>query len=162
MIKVVENNENKTICAACGGKCCKRLPGEWSVEDVLKRSSDGSIKSGLSSLLDAGLLQFDWWDGDIIDGGKLGAVYLPRPPCGNGGLFYASWGRDICHLLTSGGCSLSFDDRPEGCKAMIPSADGECRYIDGHYTKSVAALEWRPYQNTILQTEEEHERTMTK
>lgn len=57
-IKLVQN-ENKAICAPCGGKCCKRAPGLMSPEDAGLPEDKEKFKQMVRS----GLYTFDYWEG---------------------------------------------------------------------------------------------------
>lgn len=150
----MKNNENSLICGQCKGKCCKRVPGCWSVNDVLKYGK--TIKKGLLNMIEKDLLQFDYWEGDILPHGKMGSVYFPRPTITtNNNIVFGSWAtNDNCKLLTEKGCSLDWNSRPEGCKALEPNSNGDkfaCRVIKGGYLKETASYEWRPHQKIIKQ-----------
>jgi hypothetical protein len=140
--------ENLQICVLCGGKCCKRVPGEWSVKDVLARAV--SLEAALNKMIDEGLVQFDWWMGDVEGEKELSRVYYPRGPVTtNRSITHGSWGHDPCALLAPTGCRLGHDKRPQGCRDLTPSEDFSCEPVEGGYEKRVAAKEWRAYQKEI-------------
>lgn len=129
----MKNNENKLICAECGGKCCKNMPGSVYPKDV----PNGDIEA----LLRAGNYAIDWWEGDPRkECGQIGkASYYIRPKVkGVKRLFDPSWGGE-CIFLTSTGCKLSFEERPAGCKIVKPAKGGcNSKYND----KRGAAIAW--------------------
>lgn len=136
----MEAYEKPSICAACGGVCCKALPGaEWPEDN-----NEKSIRIKLSS----GNYALDWWEGDTEDGGDLRRVLFLRPSTKGmeGQVFDASWGGE-CGFLTSTGCSLSAEDRPRGCRELEPVEGGACINHDG--AKEGAAKAWRPQQEML-------------
>src|SRR5688500_5956126 len=52
----IANNEDLATCRACGGKCCKTLPGAYLPDQL----TDDELASGLAT----GRLVLAWWDGD--------------------------------------------------------------------------------------------------
>ena len=51
--------ENKEMCAKCGGRCCKRMPGANSPKDFGLPN-----ESLLKQALESGNYAIDCWDGD--------------------------------------------------------------------------------------------------
>jgi Fe-S-cluster containining protein len=134
------NNENKTICSSCGGKCCKNMGCHYSPDDV----GEITIES-IQSLLNTGNVSIDWWEGDVLEK-ERGQVYYLRVRNVNEGILDPSWGGVPCKLLTKSGCSLSWKNRPKGGRGVIPIEGGNCQT---EYSKKQCAIDWYPYQNTL-------------
>ena len=135
--------ENKSICAKCGGKCCKAIPGCEFPKD-LGMPDETILREKLASRK----YDIDWWDGDTEPGGFLDRVLYLRPATkeAEGKIFDASGGGE-CILLGPSGCSLAAKDRPRNCRELEPISNGNCKVHDG--SKKAAAHAWRPYQEII-------------
>lgn len=142
--------ENLSICTACGGKCCKHLPGEIYPSDL---EHGQGVMEEVKRMLDTGLYCFDWWEGDprcpVIDYEDKDYVsrgYYLRPVTKGkiGKPFDASWG-GVCVFLQSSGCKFPLDQRPAGCRNLEPATDGCIAHID----KRDAAIAWLPYHEEI-------------
>ena len=59
-----------------------------------------------------------------------------------------------CSLLTEDGCSLIFEDRPMGAKALYPNYPHSCKQ---NYTKHQCAKDWFEYEDILLKLKEEFE-----
>ena len=161
----IANNEDLATCRACGGKCCKTLPGAYLPGQL----SEEAVAEGLRS----GRLVLAWWDGDprpgmncfdadcdgscarCTDPGRLRRAYYLRPRNVNSkaGPFDAT-SQGACTLLGPAGCTLSFGDRPAGCQnLLVNKADpGNCHeyaVTTGSF-KHYAALAWAPHQEMLL------------
>ncbi|NMA66249.1 MAG: hypothetical protein GX957_08430 [Clostridiaceae bacterium] len=137
--QVLTCNENTELCKACGGKCCKTMGGHYSPDDFVDLS--------LSSLIyeiEKGYISIDWWVGDVMGDDRENTYYLRTRNLG-AGVIDPSWG-GVCCLLTENGCSLSWEERPYGCRALVPLPNNECRT---DYTKEDSCKEWYPYQDTF-------------
>ncbi|HLF16248.1 MAG TPA: hypothetical protein VI796_02310 [Candidatus Thermoplasmatota archaeon] len=164
-LPVLRNNEDPATCRACGGQCCKTLPGAYLPGQLGERE----LKDGLAS----GRLVLAWWDGDPrpemncfdaeCDGScprcshpdRLRRAYYVRPrnvnsPAGP----FDRTSQGACTLLGPTGCTLSFQDRPAGCQnLLVNKADpGNCHeyaVTTGSF-KHYAALAWVPQQDVLL------------
>jgi Fe-S-cluster containining protein len=161
----IANNEDLATCRACGGKCCKTLPGAY----LPGQMSERQVAEGLRS----GRLVLAWWDGDprpgmncfdadcdgscarCTDPARLRRAYYlrPRNVASRPGPFDAST-QGACALLGPEGCTLSFRDRPAGCQNLLVNrADpGNCHeyaVTTGSF-KHYAALAWVPHQEMLL------------
>lgn len=121
----MKSNENKKICAKCGGRCCKQLPGICTPEDIRHIFPAKSIRESIKLAIKSGLFCFDRWDGDPC-------WYFIRPRLKSARLdaFDYSWGGGECVFLTTTGCSREFDERPAQCRALVPNKDGHCCVAD--------------------------------
>lgn len=162
---IIENNENLSQCAKCGGRCCKSMPCEIFPQDVFgdKEPSFELLKEWIEK---HPLYCIDWWDGDVrgldwCDDDYLDRCYYIHPKTKgekDRGLFIASWGGE-CIFLTDTGCSLSWEDRPLGGKALTPGPLVEkMEFLNGKpiimptryactssYSKKEACIAWLPY-----------------
>jgi Fe-S-cluster containining protein len=141
----MKNNENKSICTSCGGKCCKQMPGIVSPKDANEINVDYFI-----NMYENGY-QFDYWEGNLTgdpEHADLTFWYL-RPQTKNsvGRVVDASWGGE-CVFLTENGCPMKFKDRPAQCRALKPSPEMECN-LDPEYDKKEMIKEWLPYNEII-------------
>lgn len=161
----IANNEDRATCAACGGKCCKTLPGAF----LPGQMSDEEIALGLRD----GRWVLAWWPGDprpdkqcfdvdcdgtcprCTAGDRLYRTYYLRPRNVNsqpGPLDGSSHG--ACTLLGSAGCLLPFEARPSGCQNLLVNKanPGDCHeyaVTTGSF-KHYAAVAWAPHQDTLL------------
>jgi len=147
----MENNENTSLCSACG-ECCKRMPGivhPNELEEITVESLSQMIKDGY---------QFDYWEGNITglpEHEEITAYYLrPQTKRSVGKVIDASWGGE-CVFLTETGCSKAFDQRPTQCRALKPEANGNCSY-EKKYSKVEVIKDWLPYNDVIVKLRNEH------
>ncbi len=161
----IANNEDLATCRACGGKCCKTLPGAYLPDQL----TEAQVRDGLAS----GKLVLAWWDGDPrpdrncfdadCDGScarcmapdRLRRAYYVRPRNLNSkpGAFDATT-QGQCALLGPMGCTLSFADRPSGCQNLLVNRNepGNCHeyaVTTGSF-KHYAAVAWVPHQEMLL------------
>lgn len=161
----IANNEDLATCRACGGKCCKTLPGAY-LPDQLR---DADLRDGLAS----GKLVLAWWDGDPrperncldldCDGtcarclapDRLRRAYYVRPRNLNSpaGPFDPS-SNGQCALLGAAGCTLPFATRPSGCQNLLVNrqSPGDCHdyAVPTRSFKHYAAVAWVPHQERLL------------
>ena len=120
------------MCAECGGYCCKHMGCHYSPADF----SDLSFEA-LKSQIEKGRISIDWW----VSGGTreyyLRARHVGEP------VVKGSWG-GRCVNLTDTGCSLSWEERPLGGKALKPQdrLGGGCTTS---YSKEQCKDDWKPY-----------------
>lgn len=119
-------------CARCGGLCCKRMPGHYSPSDFTDLSFEA-----LKAEIEKGNIAIDWWEADPKE------YYLRARQLGEN-VVHGSWG-GICVNLTPEGCSLGWDERPLGCKALKPSKY-EC---SSSYTKEQCKNDWKAYDAVL-------------
>lgn len=124
-------------CVECKGACCKRMGCHYSPRDF----SDFSFE-GLKTQIEKGNISIDWWEGDSEPEFYLRARHVGAP------IVDPSWG-GTCINLTATGCSLSWDERPLGGKALKPEANGRCHYTT--YSKEDCKNEWLQYGETLEQ-----------
>ncbi|HEX2065201.1 MAG TPA: hypothetical protein VHI93_00160 [Candidatus Thermoplasmatota archaeon] len=161
----IASNEDAATCRACGGQCCKTLPGAYLPDQL----GEARLREGLAS----GRLVLAWWDGDprpeaacfdvdcggecprcTAEGRLLRAYYVrPRNASSRPGVFDAS-ANGACTLLGPAGCTLAFGDRPAGCQNLLPNRaePGNCTEyaVPTRSFKHHAALAWVPHQDLLL------------
>lgn len=106
-------NEDKEICRACGGQCCKTVPGA-----ILPGRIGGEEK--LVAMLNSG----NWCVWDIDN------VLIVRPRVwGQVNVSIGPWdwsGHGQCVFLGRKGCVLSWEERPDECCGLVPDIWGSC------------------------------------
>lgn len=161
----IANNEDAATCRACGGKCCKTLPGAF-LPDQLDAQR---LREGLSN----GTLVLAWWEGDprpdrncldvdcdglcqrCVTEDRLQRAYYVRPRnvSSPSGAFDATH-NGACTLLGPTGCTLAFPDRPAGCQNLLVNraSPGDCNdyAVPTRSFKHHAALAWVPRQDELL------------
>lgn len=136
--------ENLAICAECGGKCCKRMPGIVLPDDIGE-----PLKEKVMTLLLTGKYAIDWWDGDPRDGDdEYSQAYYIRPKTKGHEkkLLHPAWGGE-CVFLTDTGCELPFEQRPAECRMLEPVESGECKHHGA--TKQEFATIWLEHQEMM-------------
>lgn len=127
--------EPEEICAVCKGECCRFYACHYSPEDFPEISFEA-----LKKQIDKGRISIDWWEADSPEY-FLRARHVGEPVvCG-------SWG-GVCVNLTDTGCSLSWDERPLGGKALRPkdSKNGSCKTS---YNKEACKNDWKKYADVL-------------
>ena len=138
---------NEALCARCGGRCCKVLPGitspaDW--EDPLEESLLAGLVSERYSV--------DWWEGEK-DSSK---TYFVRPSTTNSrGVYDPSWG-GVCVFLGDQGCELELARRPWACRMLEPVDEDTCVSHAGG--KKEGATAWLGLQGLIVKVADEAER----
>lgn len=159
------NNEDLDTCRACGGQCCKTLPGAYLPEQL----DESSLAAGLAD----GRFVLAWWEGDprpdkncfdvdcdgscprCLDPERLRRAYYVRPRNVNSptGPFDATT-LGACTLLGPAGCTLTFASRPSGCQNLLANKanPGDCTAyaVPTKSFKHYAALAWVPHQDRLL------------
>jgi len=132
-IKVFEATE---ACAKCKGLCCKTMGCHYSPRDFKDLSFEG-----LKSEIEKGKISIDWWENDEPE-------FFLRARNNNAPIIDPSWG-GVCVNLTPAGCSLSWEERPLGGKALRPNPDmkKDCDYTT--YDKENCKNEWLEYSDIL-------------
>lgn len=146
-----KNNEHKTVCARCGGQCCRTRPGIESPERFMALPDPSAALATL-------LLQRKWglethygvpYTPGVTAPDPDRIIKYPRPmTVGEQDPDNKDHSHpDDCIYLTPTGCELSFEDRPRMCRELIPDSAFECETPWG---RREAALAWLPYQDIIV------------
>lgn len=138
--------EDKNLCKACGGRCCKKSGCDYSTSDFesIKREVIlGALETGEVSVV----ATFDFKrrsNGRLV---SIPFLYLRA----------RNKERDVidllsiktgCSMLTDEGCIYNFQNRPTGGVNLVPMANGKC-YPDKSPLEIVET--WRPYQKLLGQ-----------
>ena len=139
--------ENHSICAECGGICCKANPGTCSPCDFGSPPDPKRIAVALES----GNYQVDWDESLNAARGGWETIYFVRPTVDDkhrDKVYHGTWG-GRCILLTDTGCSLPLSERPYGCRSVEPfPSDKDCIMHGGSCT-SDHAVRWEKFQDEI-------------
>ena len=149
----MEQEKDNSPCIRCTNRCCDNLPGAAFPADFNEPPSIDLFKR----LAASGKWAVDWWEGDVVKPRELDRCYFWRPSTSGNQVFHPAWG-GACSWLTETGCSEEWENRPSGCKYLVASFDGQCRYvapITRANGKEHAAHEWRPYHHLFEQLREE-------
>lgn len=170
-----ERHTNFEICKACGGYCCKHVPGIYHPKDIERIygepiSSDIILKMFMEGKTAVDLYEGDprpenkrYWDadGNIVYPLGTGHAYIcflrPKGIQALHKLLDATWGSNPCvHFKDGHGCQLPTEHMPLQCRALVPhirhSADGFP--VCGHHenekaSKQDLSVAWIPYQDLI-------------
>lgn len=165
-LEITECNEDCEICSRCagglGGACCRSMGCEIFPQDVKKWFKTDTITTEiLCAMLKSGKVQLDWWEGDIRHyfGYRpeqwhdpdylMNTFYFHMRVKGNN-IVQGSYGGECC-MLTPTGCSIPWDLRPLGGRALAPSKtpinpNNPCSSIA---SKPECAMAWLPYNDML-------------
>jgi len=142
------------FCTACGGACCRQMPGATFPEDW----GTPLDVQGLLEALRGGRWAIDWWEGDPRRDNPevlLSRACYVRPATVEkiGRLYDASWG-GVCNFFTPGiGCQLPPNERPTECRYLEPAdldpVKGYHDCKDHGKDKGQAAIAWIPYEDLL-------------
>ncbi len=132
---------NYELCSKCGGRCCKET-GCWFMPQDFEKIEYEYLKNEIDNK-------------QYISIAAANSVFGLTLPFFSLYLKIRNVDSEICNisekgtcmLLTPKGCSLNFEERPTGGKALIPG--NESCY--GKIRPDVAMAEWRPYQGVLKQ-----------
>ena len=139
-MKKIENNENPSVCAKCGGKCCKHYGGFFHPKDFEEITEEALIKA-----IDKGDISIDWLEPDEDFGYDQKIYFLRMRHVDSAVIDPAFMGQ--CVHLTPTGCDLPFDQRAYGCKSL--EVDDGMNCSKGCYDKYSAAGDWLAYQDEL-------------
>jgi Fe-S-cluster containining protein len=133
--------ENPEVCKVCGGKCCKTYPGLVTPEDFGAPDIE-KLRKNLFEALSSGRWTVDWVKQEE-------GLYFVRPAVkGFEGSVFDHRYTGECTFLTETGCKLSFENRPESCRMLIPKIDERCD--SQGYTRAVVAQRWKEYYDILI------------
>lgn len=136
------NNEDKDICAECGGCCCKSYAGAYHPADFRHEITEEFLESLFDPAIEIPPVSIDWYE-NFEEPDRKGFYIRPRHVGGDE--VDPSYGAS-CALLTPTGCSLDWDHRPWQCRALKPEKNHVCGGPDG---KRLAAEAWDPYHDIL-------------
>lgn len=124
-----------SACAKCKGCCCKHMGCHFAPSDFEQITFES-----LKNEIEKGYISIDWWE-------AWEPQYYLRTRHKEAPIVDPSWG-GVCVLLTKEGCSLPFDKRPLGARALEPRVgNGGCV---GHYTKEMCKNDWLAYHDILI------------
>jgi Fe-S-cluster containining protein len=139
------NHQDAELCARCGGRCCRNLPGAATPDDF------GNDMERVEAALCSGRWTIDWWEGGV-EGNDGGFFVRPAIKGHEGERLHPAWEGE-CTFLTASGCELPHDARPYDCRALEPRGDGEECVI--HVRGKVdAALAWGRTLDALVDEDE--------
>jgi Fe-S-cluster containining protein len=128
------------ICKTCGGKCCKTFSGPATPRDF--GQSKEEIRKNLYKALKSSRWTIDWIS-------QENELYFVRPTVKGfeGSVFDHRYSGE-CTFLTETGCELTFKERPESCRMLIPKSNEKCD--PQGYTRMYVAKLWQEYLDVLL------------
>lgn len=143
--------ENRDLCEACGGRCCKTAPCHYSPRDFADLSYKG-LKKLLKKKGYISVVRFaDSLTTETARSiGFMTAEFFvlrvrsreTKIAVNSADIFKGDW----CSMLSSYGCMLSYDERPYGGKMLIPLEGRKC---EQKYTIEECVKDWIPYQKVL-------------
>ncbi|HEU4384808.1 MAG TPA: hypothetical protein VFR85_15085 [Anaeromyxobacteraceae bacterium] len=152
-LPAIQPNQRPSVCGPCGGECCHTRPGVEAPDRFLAAPDPAAALADALRSGDWVLLEhhgLPWVDGNPPsprDAGRV--VSYPRPATlaeRASGRVFDGPERSPCVFLGSGGCRLSFAERPRMCQSLEPHAAGEC---EAAWDRRAAALAWAPWQDLV-------------
>lgn len=129
--------EDFEICAKCGGRCCKWMPGEAFPEDVLANFPNNSFEDAVEQALDSGMWVMDNYNGPL--------VLRPRGEKDHNEIVSnRTFGPNKCGFLTESGCKLKGGKKPRICRELVPKVEGGCEMAKNNKKELVNA--WKGHQ----------------
>ena len=135
--------ENKEICAACGGICCKKSGCDYFTTDfeiINKNSMLEVLETGNVSIVSAFIF-------DTLANGqkKLTPFLYLRARNKNRGIVDLFSMKTQCSMLTESGCSYDLEHRPGGGVNLIPGKE-VCTHLRDPRNEM---LKWKQYQGLL-------------
>jgi hypothetical protein len=147
--RVTSANENASLCAPCGGKCCSNMPGAFLPSDLANENDPEAVWARVQQLLATGRYAIDRLKGRDMPSYPEWSdefLYYLRPAVAGseGKLFDSSFGGK-CNFHQVNGCELQEEARPAQCKLLTPAADSKCSYPAEWKGLQAVARAWEPY-----------------
>jgi Fe-S-cluster containining protein len=157
-ITEIASNANPSVCAPCGGKCCKTMPGTVFPSDLDAQLRPDVLADKVLLMLESGFYSLDWWTGNPFEDrpGTDRAHYLRPSVRGSEGRWVdESWG-GTCTFLGKAGCALAEVARPLECRALVPQAEGRCFKPAGWEAggRRLGAQAWWEFRDTLRMFED--------
>ena len=141
-------NVNASICAKCGGACCKICGCHFSPDDFEEISFES-----LKREIEKGYISIDHVDGEMIysDNG----VFILRVRNQGSPIVDTSFRREKqCILFGKNGCKLDYEHRPTGGKLLIPNSVSAINHemqCTNKYSIRDCCYEWLPHKKILYQ-----------
>lgn len=139
----MEKLEDKDLCKACGGMCCKKSGCDYYVTDF-KTIDKGTILKALETGEISITSTF------ISNGNKLKPFLYLRARNKDRDIVDLFSMKKECSMLTSTGCSYDLEHRPSGGVNLIPKRNilgrFTCYQLNNQYRE---IIKWAPYQNLL-------------
>ena len=135
--------EDKSICAECGGFCCKKSGCDYSPKDF----DDLAINKLHEKLLEGNISIIAYLIFKRSGNGKLYAepfLYLRARNVDRGIVDLVSY-KKRCSMLKEDGCSYSIDKRPFGGVNLIPGKNACIPEVEPYDI----VMEWEKYQKIL-------------
>lgn len=140
----MEKTEDKSICAKCGGYCCKKCGCDYFVTDFESMKIDyliNVLNEGRTSII--AFLNFKRLNNGIL---ICEPTLAMRARNVNRGPIDLLSFKTTCASLESDGCYFDLEHRPSGGATLIPGENMTCyNSID----KIEELLKWQPYQKVL-------------
>ncbi|MBE6155673.1 MAG: hypothetical protein E7164_02825 [Firmicutes bacterium] len=139
----MNKNENKELCKACGGLCCKKGGCQYSVDDFESLKFEylyNKLQEGYISIVCA--LNFQVIKGKPV----VNPILYVKARNVNRPIIDLLSMRTKCSALTEEGCLYDYEHRPSGGVNLVPKKNGQC-YHEKSPMEYITM--WKPYQ-TIL------------
>ena len=149
------DTQSASMCGACGGACCKQMPGGAHPSDWGAPNRD-VMRALLTAALNSGQYTIDWWEGDPRglqedDPGYVSQGFYVRPAIKGyeGYTYHAGWGGE-CTFLTPTGCAMPHANRPLECRTLEPKYPMRCEQHHGKYATAIAWIEYHDVLSEIV------------
>lgn len=145
-------NFNPSICAECGGECCKRCGCEFSPDDFEEISFEFLKKE-----IEKGFITIEMIDSDGYE--LQDSTLILRMRNKNSPIVDSQWKKTPCILFTEKGCKLDYAHRPTGGKLLRPSEEKtgtifRRRRCSSTYSIESCCYEWWPHQKVLYELAE--------
>jgi len=147
----MKKEENKSICAKCGGRCCKKSGCDYFVSDIESfkiEELEKLLATGHVSIVAA--IGFNYCANGNITIKYI--LYLRERNIGRDIIDLFSLKR-TCASLTETGCPYTLEQRPSGGATLIPKENLKCySTID----RNEELNKWIPYQKVLERLVKRH------
>lgn len=136
--------ENKDICSACGGYCCKKSGCDYATKDF----DDLGVNALYQKLEEGNISIVSFLSFKRLGNGMLIAnpfLYLRARNSDRGVVDLLSFKKQ-CSMLKEDGCSYSLEDRPSGGVNLIPKDPKPCK---PEVSPFEIVKEWERYQKVL-------------
>ena len=134
----MDDEQALTVCAGCGGRCCKGFPGSAFPEDF------GGTREEILPQLVWALSALTW----VVDTYK-GQRFVRPAYKGESQGFGPSCAGDECVFLKENGCELNYMNRPKECRHLKPLVVGGKFKCKTQFNKQKASAAWSAHDDVI-------------